>query len=479
MRHSRDAASSWPLEVRDIDFRPDGTGQALIRRGKTDVEGQGRVAYLSRETVKWLKVWLEHSGIAEGRVFHRLIGKAQVGGPLNPGSIAPIFKRVAQWIGMPARFVAEVSGHSTRVGAAQDLAELDIDLAAITQAGGWKSTRMPLQYAEKINAGRSGMARAAEKTGRNFTNGYSIPTKAPPAPTASTEGDRATTAEADDGAAMIEVSDPRDRFTLQAERDFRASIRPVYRNVSEIDRRPMHIGSCLLLNIDSTPIVCTAAHVMDHLQESPLYVGGALGSGLVQIAGGRIRSTSQPDRRRSDHFDSAFWVPPPSAVEAMGDVTFLGDARLSAAPPTPGRLYTAIGYPVSRNKNAIDHATKSVTTRISMYTANVEAMPNLASKLGVSGMEHFFLRFAKSAFTGDDGRSQNTFGAKGLSGGALLDLGEFTSLDSYDRDPRGSALVSGMVMEYHKEHRALVAVRIDAIVSGIRVALARIRDAGV
>ena len=40
------------LEVRDIDFHPNGTGQALIRRGKTDAEGQGRVAYLSRETVK-------------------------------------------------------------------------------------------------------------------------------------------------------------------------------------------------------------------------------------------------------------------------------------------------------------------------------------------------------------------------------------------------------------------------------------------
>jgi integrase/recombinase XerD len=65
---------------------------------------------------------------------------------------------------MPARFVAEVSGHS-RVSAAQDLAALDIDLAAITQAGGWKSTRMPLQYAEKINAARSGMARAASGYG--------------------------------------------------------------------------------------------------------------------------------------------------------------------------------------------------------------------------------------------------------------------------------------------------------------------------
>jgi site-specific recombinase XerD len=89
------------LEVRDIELHPNGTGQALIRRGKTDAEGQGRVAYLSRETVKWLKIWLAHSGISEGAVFRRLIGQAKIGGPLNPGSVAPIFKRVAQWIGMP------------------------------------------------------------------------------------------------------------------------------------------------------------------------------------------------------------------------------------------------------------------------------------------------------------------------------------------------------------------------------------------
>jgi integrase len=155
------------LEVRDIDLHPDGTGQALIRRGKTDAEGRGRVAYLSRETVRWLKVWLEHAEINDGAVFRRLIGRVHVGGPLNPGSIAPVFKRVAQWIGMPERVVHRVSGHSTRVGATQDLAALDIDLAAITQAGGWKSTRMPLQYAEKINASRSGMARAAVASGRD------------------------------------------------------------------------------------------------------------------------------------------------------------------------------------------------------------------------------------------------------------------------------------------------------------------------
>src|ERR1700734_2600299 len=144
------------LEVRDIELHPDGNGQALIRRGKTDADGQGRAAYLSRETVKWLKEWLDHSKITEGAVFRRLIGQHQIGGPLNPGSIAPIFKRVAQWIGMPERFIDQVSGHSTRVGATQDLAALDIDLTAITQAGGRKSPRMPLQNSGKINVGRAG-----------------------------------------------------------------------------------------------------------------------------------------------------------------------------------------------------------------------------------------------------------------------------------------------------------------------------------
>jgi hypothetical protein len=83
------------------------------------------------------KIWFEHARISEGLIFHRLIRKDQIVDVLLLGTISPIFKRVAQWIRVPPRFVAEVSGHSTRVGAARDLAGLHIDLAAITQARGW------------------------------------------------------------------------------------------------------------------------------------------------------------------------------------------------------------------------------------------------------------------------------------------------------------------------------------------------------
>jgi hypothetical protein len=48
-------------------------------------------AYLSRTTVRWLKVWLEHAGVEEGAVFRRLIGRTQIGGHLNSGSVALIF----------------------------------------------------------------------------------------------------------------------------------------------------------------------------------------------------------------------------------------------------------------------------------------------------------------------------------------------------------------------------------------------------
>jgi integrase len=154
------------LNIEDLMFLPDGTGRVLIRRSKTDQAGEGNTAYLSRETVRHLSVWLERACIKEGAMFRRLVGRHQIGERLNVDAVAQAFKRVALFIGMTPIEVEQISGHSIRVGATQDLLALNIDLASVMQAGRWKTNRMPMRYGEHVLAARGGMARAAKAQGR-------------------------------------------------------------------------------------------------------------------------------------------------------------------------------------------------------------------------------------------------------------------------------------------------------------------------
>jgi hypothetical protein len=89
-----------------------------------------------------------------------------VGESLTAQVITAIFRKVGKWIGLSEQDQRALSGHSTRVGAAQDLIALNIDLASVMQSGRWKDTRMPMRYAERVLARRGGMARAAKVQGR-------------------------------------------------------------------------------------------------------------------------------------------------------------------------------------------------------------------------------------------------------------------------------------------------------------------------
>jgi len=50
------------------------------------------------------------------------------------------------------------SGHSTRIGAAQEMAERNIEAYKIMLSGRWKDMRMVTRYTKKLNAKRSGTA---------------------------------------------------------------------------------------------------------------------------------------------------------------------------------------------------------------------------------------------------------------------------------------------------------------------------------
>jgi integrase len=154
------------LFIEDIESAADGSGTVVIQRSKTDTRGEGATAYLSPLSMRLVGEWLEASRQKSGRLFVRVLGKDVVGEGLTAQNVTAVRRKVGIWIGLERKEWERISGHSARVGAAQDLLALNMDLPSVMQAGRWKDTRMPMRYGERVLAARSAMARAAKVQGR-------------------------------------------------------------------------------------------------------------------------------------------------------------------------------------------------------------------------------------------------------------------------------------------------------------------------
>ncbi|MDE0335488.1 MAG: tyrosine-type recombinase/integrase [Defluviicoccus sp.] len=149
------------LQVPDLLEELQGDGSLLVRRSKTDGEGRGEIVWVGADTVRLVRTWLDRAGIADGMLF-RSVGKGgRIGARLHPGQVPRIFKAMAREAGLPEAVAGGLSGHSARVGAAQDMVAAGIELPAILHAGRWKSTAMVNRYGERLLARRSGAAQLA------------------------------------------------------------------------------------------------------------------------------------------------------------------------------------------------------------------------------------------------------------------------------------------------------------------------------
>lgn len=151
------------LDVDALQFSQGGSGSVLIKRSKTDGIGEGSIRFMARDTCEYVRAWIAAAKIEDGALFRSVDMHGHVGADnLDPGSIGRILKRMAARVGIDGG----ASGHSTRVGACQDLIAEGMDLAGVMNAGGWKRPDMPALYAERLLARRGAMARLAEKQGR-------------------------------------------------------------------------------------------------------------------------------------------------------------------------------------------------------------------------------------------------------------------------------------------------------------------------
>ena len=149
------------LQVIDVTMDTRGSASLSVRRGKNDPDGAGATLYLHRDTVKLVRAWLAGSGIATGRLFRSVRKDGAIGDTLDPSQVPRIFRAMAERAGLSAQVVRWISGHSPRVGAAQDMIASGIGIPAIMQAGRWKSASMVQRYGERLLAERNGAAQLA------------------------------------------------------------------------------------------------------------------------------------------------------------------------------------------------------------------------------------------------------------------------------------------------------------------------------
>lgn len=136
----------------DLVTARDGSTVLIIRRSKTDQSGEGKSVYVSPESLVLIHAWRRWS-VQDGPIFHAITGAAPHKS-MNTRTVRRIFGSLGGMVGLP-----ELSGHSARVGAAQDAMAASIPLSAIMTAGRWKNPRMPARYGEATEAVALGQAR--------------------------------------------------------------------------------------------------------------------------------------------------------------------------------------------------------------------------------------------------------------------------------------------------------------------------------
>jgi integrase len=123
----------------------------------------GAAVAITADAVHHLQAWLAAARIENGPLFRRVNRHGQVGGQLDQGSVAAIFKAMARRARLKTEDVAQISGHSTRVGACQDMVRYGADIAGAMQAGRWQTTTMVSRYCAELELKRGAVAQVAAR----------------------------------------------------------------------------------------------------------------------------------------------------------------------------------------------------------------------------------------------------------------------------------------------------------------------------
>ena len=142
------------LQVRDVKINPKNgieTSSILLRKSKTDQDSTGKWLHLNQRAHRALIEWIKE--LPNGQEY-LMVGIDRGGrisrSSLGCGQVNRIYKRIARDAGFDKLVVDGISGHSMRVGAAQDLLNSGASMPIIMQRGRWSKIDTVMRYVEHI-----------------------------------------------------------------------------------------------------------------------------------------------------------------------------------------------------------------------------------------------------------------------------------------------------------------------------------------
>jgi site-specific recombinase XerD len=122
----------------------------LLRKSKTDQDAIGRWLHLSKRTQLALNEWLKQLNAETGPLFRGINSGQHIMQTLGAGQINRIYKKIAMVSEIDSDLAGKISGHSMRVGHAQDLVSKGASLPVIMSMGRWSKSDTVMRYVEQI-----------------------------------------------------------------------------------------------------------------------------------------------------------------------------------------------------------------------------------------------------------------------------------------------------------------------------------------
>jgi len=122
----------------------------LLRKSKTDQDSMGKWLRVSERAHLALTEWMKQLPEGQENIYCGLNRACDISQYLGGGQVNRIYKRIARKAGLDESVIKGISGHSMRVGAAQDLLSSGASMPIMMQRGRWSKSDTVMRYVEHI-----------------------------------------------------------------------------------------------------------------------------------------------------------------------------------------------------------------------------------------------------------------------------------------------------------------------------------------